>query len=66
MELTQLVQVPRWPSNFAPWIKTKFKDFRGETYKKKKIHQGQLIFHRGAKRKLCLKNAEISQNVLLR
>ena len=24
------VQVPRWPSNFAPGIKTKLKDFSGE------------------------------------
>ena len=32
---------------------------------KKKIHRGQLIFHRGAKQKLCLKYAEIPQNMLL-
>ena len=37
------VQVPRWPSNFAPGIKTKFKDFRGEIYEKYEIHGGQLI-----------------------
>ena len=55
------VQVARWPSNFAPGIKTKFKYFSGEMQKKKKneIQRGQLIFHRGAKQKLCLKNAEI-------
>ena len=27
-------------------------------YKKNEIHRGQLIFHQGAKKKLCLKNAE--------
>ena len=46
------VQVPRWPSNFAPGIKTNFKYFSGEIWKIK-IHRGQLIFHRGAKQKLC-------------
>ena len=30
IQLLHPVQVPRWPSNFAPGIKTKFKDFRGE------------------------------------
>ena len=29
------VQVSRWPSNFAPWIKTKLKDFSGERLKNK-------------------------------
>ena len=48
MELTQLVQVPRRPSNFAPWIKTKFKDFRGETYKKKLNSPGSVDFPPGS------------------
>ena len=30
MAATHPVQVPRWPSSFAPGIKTKFKDFGGE------------------------------------
>ena len=36
-------------------------------YKKNEVHRdrGQLIFHRGAKQKLCLKNAEIPWNMLL-
>ena len=29
MAATHPVQVPRWPSSFAPGIKTKLKDFRG-------------------------------------
>ena len=33
--------------------------FQGGNIKKREIHRGQLIFHRGAKQKLCLKNAEI-------
>ena len=49
------VQVPWWPSNFAPGIKTKFNGFSGEMYKKNQIHRGQLIFQREAKQKLCLK-----------
>ena len=52
------VQVARWQTNFAPGIKSKLKDFSGEI-KKSKIHQGQLIFHRGANQQLCLKNADI-------
>ena len=28
------VQVPRWPSNLAPRIKTKFKEFSGDIIKK--------------------------------
>ena len=52
------VQVPQWPSNFAPRIKTKFKDFSGEL-QKKYIHWGHLIFHQGAKQKSCSNNAEI-------
>ena len=47
------VQVSRWPSNFAPRVKTKFKDFSWEIYIKK-IHRGQLVFHREAKQKLFL------------
>ena len=35
--LIQPVQVPRWLSIFASGIKTKFKDFRGEIYKKMKF-----------------------------
>ena len=31
------VQVRRWPSNFTPGIKTKFKDFNGEIQKKIKF-----------------------------
>ena len=31
------VQVPWWPSNFVPGIKTKFKVFSGEIYKKIKF-----------------------------
>ena len=34
MAATHPVQVPRWPSSFAPGIKTKLKDFRGERLKK--------------------------------
>ena len=37
------VKVPRWPTNFAPGIKTKFKDFSGE------IQIYWLTFHWGAK-----------------
>ena len=33
MAATHPVQVPRWPSSFAPGIKTKLKDFRGERLK---------------------------------
>ena len=33
---THPVQVPRWPFNFAPGFKTKFKDFSREIYIKKK------------------------------
>ena len=60
------VQVPRWPSNFAPRIKTKSNISAGK-YKKKEVRRdrGQLIFHQGAKQKLCLKNAEIPWNMLL-
>ena len=42
------VQVPRWPSIFTPG-----------KYKENQVHRGQLIFHRVAKQKLCLKNLEI-------
>ena len=28
------VEVPRWPPNFAPEIKTKLKDFSGKIFKK--------------------------------
>ena len=38
--------------NFAPRIKTKFKDFSGKI-KKKYIYRDQLIFYRGANQKLC-------------
>ena len=43
-----LVSVPWWPSNFT-----------AEKYKTNKIRRGRLIFHLGAKQKLCLKNTEI-------
>ena len=52
------VEVPRWPPNFAPEIKTKLKDFSGKILKKW-INRGQLISHRGAKQKLWSKNTEI-------
>ena len=45
--------MPRWPSNFAPGIKTKFKNFNREF--EKKVHRGYLIFHQEAIQKLCLK-----------
>ena len=48
----------KWLSNLAPRIKTKFKISVGK-FKKLKIHRGQLIFHRGAKQNLCLKNRDI-------
>ena len=34
-------------------------------FKKNEIHWGQLIFHRGAKQKSCLKKKEIPQNMFL-
>ena len=57
-------QVPRWPSNLVPGIKNKFIDF-SRNNKKNEIQRGQLIFRRGAKQKLWLKNVEIPQNMLL-
>ena len=56
VEIKPPVQVPRWPSNFVPGIKTKFKDFSRETHTNTHTHthththtqnviyQGQLIF----------------------
>ena len=44
------VQVPQSPSNFAPGIKTKFKEFSVKIWKNW-THWDQLIFHRGAKQK---------------
>ena len=49
-------QVPWWPSNFAPGIKTEFKDFSEEIYKKTKTHRDKLILQQRAKQKLCSKN----------
>ena len=56
---------PRCPPNFAPGVKTKLKDFSGEILQTNKFTLGQLIFHRGAEQKLCLKYAQISWNMLL-
>ena len=52
------VQVAQWSTNFAPGLKLNWKISAGK-YKKSKIHQGQLIFHRGANQQLCLKNEDI-------
>ena len=51
-------QVPRWPSNLAPGLKINSNTSAG-MYKKNEIHRGQLIFRRGAKQKLRLKNVEV-------
>ena len=68
------VQVPRWPSNFAPGIKTKFKKFSGEQVKKltkvsssytgKLSENFQNTYLDHFRYQLCLKNAKIPGNVL--
>ena len=45
------VQVPRWPSNFAPGIKTKLSDFNGVSLKKIKFTRASWFF-----------NGELSKN----
>ena len=69
------VQVPRWPSNFVPGIKTKFKEFSGERWKKptgvswsftRELSQNfQNIYLDHFCYQLCLKNTKIPWNVLL-
>ena len=43
MAATHPVQVPRWPSSFAPGIKTKLKDFRGGGGGLKEINSPGLV-----------------------
>ena len=57
------VQVTRQPSNFAPEIKIRFKDFSEEIYKKNQI---QLIFHWEAKPKVMFKKSRYSINSIPR
>ena len=50
--------VPQWPSNFVARIKTKFKDFSREMYKKMKFKES-VNFTMGVQAKIMFKKAEI-------
>ena len=59
-----LVQVPRWVSNFALEIKTKFKYFSGKVYIKNEIHRGQLILHQELSKIMFKKSRDSTKHVV--